>query len=179
MIQVLQTIGIGVLTYLVYKLVDLTINRFKSGKVRLRIAPKNFFEYLQPGCSIGKVKEILGEPTIDTAGTMIFKLEDLLVQIQKEDEKIQTICAVLPKFRFFNKYRIYPLSHKLGSVKIKDIIKEHSKIEYETSSKSGNAWIIPILEIRATIIITLSEYLMDRVRFIDKDFQNFMFRLMN
>ncbi|MEX2411322.1 MAG: hypothetical protein WD607_08140 [Candidatus Paceibacterota bacterium] len=71
MIELLQTIVLGVLTYLAYKLVDLTINRLKSGKVRLRVAPKNFFEYLQPGSSIGKAKEILGEPIKDTDDSMI------------------------------------------------------------------------------------------------------------
>jgi len=140
-IEVLKTIGIGVLTYLAYKVIDLSIDRFKNTKVRLKNTPKNFFQYLQPGSSLAKAREILGQPVHDTEYSMIFKMRDMNIQIWKDGESVETICAVLPKFKLFKRFKIYPLDHKLGSVKIKDVIDEHGEIEYGTSSKSGSAWV--------------------------------------
>lgn len=129
------------LSFLIDKIFDLLLQKWREAKVRQPNTPINFFEYLQPGNNVAKAKEILGEPIYKSDVVMIFKMNDVNIQIIKKEAKIETITAILPKFMWFKLFVIYPLKHKLGSVKICDVIKYADEIKYDTSSKHGSAWI--------------------------------------
>jgi hypothetical protein len=82
------------------RLIDSALERFKRPQIQLKRAPENIFQYIAPGTSLARTREVLGVPHREDGNVYSFAFRDAHVQIGSSDsQSVEWIAVVLPQLK--------------------------------------------------------------------------------
>ncbi|WP_250519630.1 hypothetical protein [Caballeronia sp. NCTM1] len=100
-------------------------------KLGYRMAPSNLLEVICPYVYEGKVLEVLGQPHERHDERSAYRFVNALLQIDYEGESVKRVALVSLRLRWPNRFRVFPLAHKLGEATFADACERSGKREIE------------------------------------------------
>jgi hypothetical protein len=84
-------------------------------KFGYKLAHSNVLEVIRPYVHKGKVIELLGQPHEVEHGRAGYRFSNALLQVNYEEDVVQSVALVSLKMRWPNRFKIFPLAFVMGS----------------------------------------------------------------
>jgi hypothetical protein len=126
------------------KLVSYAFDKFRRPLLSTKRAPKNLFEYVKPGTSLAKVREILGSPHGEAGSQLRYVFSEACVQIDSADMiAVDSVSVGLSSVARKNRFHVWPIADMvLGKTKFASILDSEDKIEFDYSSKFYHFYVL-------------------------------------
>jgi len=93
------------------KLASYAFEKFRRPYLSAKRAPKNLFEYVKPGVSLGRVKEVLGPPRGEDDGQYRYLFAEACVQIDSTDKiTVDAVSVGLTSVVRRNRFHVWPIA---------------------------------------------------------------------
>jgi hypothetical protein len=126
------------------KLAGYAFDKLRRPLLSAKRAPKNLFEYVKPGTSLARVREVLGPPHGESDGQFRYVFAEACVQIDSADKiAVDSVSAGLTSVARRNRFHVWPIADLvLGKTTFASVLDPDDKVEFDYSSKFYHFYVL-------------------------------------